>query len=185
MENANEWSLEDDYVDIWVDNYVVSSSEPLDYATMTVVTGPSSGSVDIDDEYGFFTYTPDPDFTGYDAFSYTVCDELNSQSNEVWVFISVYPTGSYGNFIPVISGFRSENLGSGYWKFSGYIQDEDPSSGTLSFGGLLSGASSGIGTYGYFSATVYLSSPGSGNCYVEFEDEFSVGAEASIIGFTY
>lgn len=45
-----------------------------DELEFAVETGPTNGSVIVDEETGAFTYTPDPDFAGTDSFTYTADD---------------------------------------------------------------------------------------------------------------
>ncbi|WP_158277224.1 Ig-like domain-containing protein [Serinibacter arcticus] len=47
---------------------------PLDPASVTVPTGPANGTVDIDPLTGEITYTPDPNFSGTDTYTYSICD---------------------------------------------------------------------------------------------------------------
>ena len=47
----------------------------VDPTTVVVVTGPPNGSISVSPVTGAVTYTPDPDFTGTDSFSYQVCDD--------------------------------------------------------------------------------------------------------------
>ena len=46
----------------------------LDPASVSVIGGPSHGSVSIDPATGRITYTPDPNYNGPDTFTYQVCD---------------------------------------------------------------------------------------------------------------
>ena len=45
----------------------------LDPASVTVTSGPSNGSTSVNPD-GSIDYTPDPDFSGTDSFTYEVCD---------------------------------------------------------------------------------------------------------------
>ncbi len=45
----------------------------LDPSSVTVTSGPSNGSVNVNPD-GSIDYTPDPDFSGSDSFTYEVCD---------------------------------------------------------------------------------------------------------------
>ena len=45
----------------------------LNPASVTVTSGPSNGSTSVNPD-GTIDYTPDPDFSGTDSFSYQVCD---------------------------------------------------------------------------------------------------------------
>jgi hypothetical protein len=45
-----------------------------DWFYYAIVTEPENGTVIMDPESGAFTYTPGPNSTGYDRFTYTACD---------------------------------------------------------------------------------------------------------------
>ena len=45
----------------------------LDPASVNVTSGPSDGTVSVNPD-GSIDYTPDPDFSGSDSFTYEVCD---------------------------------------------------------------------------------------------------------------
>ncbi len=47
--------------------------DDIDFA---VVSGPANGTLDLDADKGAFTYTPDPDFTGVDTFTFTADDNV-------------------------------------------------------------------------------------------------------------
>jgi len=64
-----------------VDGTVVAS-------TVTVVSGPSNGSV-VNNGNGTVTYTPDENFNGSDSFTYTVKDNDGATSNVATVTINV------------------------------------------------------------------------------------------------
>ena len=51
-------------------------------ASETLVTVPISGTAVLQSD-GTFTYTPDPDFTGSDKFTYQVCDSDNLCADEI------------------------------------------------------------------------------------------------------
>ncbi len=44
-------------------------------ASVTVISGPGSGSASVDSVTGEIIYTPDPGFSGSDSFTYEVCDD--------------------------------------------------------------------------------------------------------------
>lgn len=57
--------------------------------TGTPVSGPSHGSVDLEDD-GDYTYTPDNGYSGTDSFVYEVCDDAdNSMCDEATVTITI------------------------------------------------------------------------------------------------
>src|SRR3972149_3130866 len=61
----------------------------LDPATVTVVSGPVSGTTSVNTTTGEITYTPYPGFFGLDSFSYTVDDNLGAASNIATVYVTV------------------------------------------------------------------------------------------------
>ena len=72
-------------------------SEENGITTITVITDPLNGTVEINSE-GIedisVTYTPDPDFVGIDSFEYILCDEVPSLGDTIicdtaWVVITV------------------------------------------------------------------------------------------------
>jgi VCBS repeat-containing protein len=60
----------------------------LDPASVTVLTGPSSGSTSVNPD-GSIDYTPDPDYFGSDSFTYEVCD-LTGACDTATVDITVF-----------------------------------------------------------------------------------------------
>ena len=66
-----------------------------DPITAFIVGQPDNGAVSLNDD-GSFTYTPDTDFSGPDAFTYQVSDS-QSTSNLATVRIDVDPSGDVGN----------------------------------------------------------------------------------------
>lgn len=76
---------------------LANDSDPdgsLDPATVQVQSGPSSGSVNVDAQTGEITYTPDPDFTGSDSYTYTVGDGDGATSDPATVSITVSATNA-------------------------------------------------------------------------------------------
>lgn len=67
----------------------------LAVSTVTIITPPANGTVAVNPNSGVATYTPDSDFTGSDAFTYTVKDNEGATSNEATVQITV--TGGGGS----------------------------------------------------------------------------------------
>ena len=56
---------------------VANDTDPdgdLDPTTVSVTSGPTSGTVSVNPTTGAITYTPDPNFSGLDSFTYQVCD---------------------------------------------------------------------------------------------------------------
>ena len=46
----------------------------LDPTSVSIIAGPSHGTVDVDPDTGEVTYSPDSSYTGTDSFTYKVCD---------------------------------------------------------------------------------------------------------------
>lgn len=63
-----------------------------DALTAMVVQDPTDGTLDLDEDDDSFTYTPDANFTGSDAFTYKAKDVDDAQSNEATVSINVRAT---------------------------------------------------------------------------------------------
>ena len=71
-------------------------------ASISIVSAPSNGSINIDPVTGIVTYAPDPNFNGIDVFEYTVEDNQQATSNIATVEITVNsindtPTASDSN----------------------------------------------------------------------------------------
>ncbi|WP_372898137.1 Ig-like domain-containing protein, partial [Stieleria sp.] len=64
---------------------------PLVPASLTLVTPPEHGQVFVSPQSGIVTYSPDPDYSGNDSFTYTVKDVDGYVSNEAFVSINVTP----------------------------------------------------------------------------------------------
>jgi hypothetical protein len=60
-------------------------------SSLTIVTGPQHGALQVDPETGSIVYTPDVEFSGIDSFRYTVNDEAGAISNEATVTVIVSP----------------------------------------------------------------------------------------------
>ncbi|KXW63489.1 hypothetical protein MPHL43070_01960 [Mycolicibacterium phlei DSM 43070] len=58
-------------------------------ASMTVVTGPTKGTLDLNTATGEFTYTPAADVNGTDTFTYTITDSDGATSNTATVTITI------------------------------------------------------------------------------------------------
>jgi len=88
IEDLNNTTDEDTTVDI---NVVINDSDvdgTLDLNSIAIITPSSNGNL-VDNGDGTLTYTPDPDFNGPDAFSYTISDNDGAVSNIVDVEITV------------------------------------------------------------------------------------------------
>jgi hypothetical protein len=85
------------------------------------VGGPSNGSVNLDPDTGSFTYTPDPDFNGSDAFTYQSTDA--DGSNTATVSINVASVNDRPSFNPGPDASVAEN--SGAFSDSGWASGVD------------------------------------------------------------
>ncbi|MFC4874943.1 Ig-like domain-containing protein [Negadavirga shengliensis] len=63
--------------------------EILDSNTVKILTGPSNGTVVIDQATGEIQYIPNEEFYGSDEFTYEVCDSSELQCDEAVVYIDV------------------------------------------------------------------------------------------------
>ncbi|MCP5028162.1 MAG: tandem-95 repeat protein, partial [Actinomycetia bacterium] len=84
---------------------------PIDPTTATMATGPANG-VALNNGDGTFTYTPDPDWSGTDTFTYTIYDDGLLLSNEAAVTVVVGPV----NDAPVVTnpGAQAADAGLGF-----------------------------------------------------------------------
>jgi large repetitive protein len=65
----------------------------LSGSNITILDGPSNGTITIDTETGCITYTPDPGFVGTDVFQYQICDDgVPVLCDEALVYIEVTST---------------------------------------------------------------------------------------------
>jgi WD40 repeat protein len=67
-------TLENTAVTINVTMNDSDTNEDLDPSTVTITTPPVSGTTEVDPATGMVTYTPKPDFSGTDTFTYKVSD---------------------------------------------------------------------------------------------------------------
>lgn len=125
----------------------VAADSPLDPSTVTIVWAPFNGTLDVDPVTGKVTYTPDPGFSGYDNFGYTVKDEDGSESNFAFVDIDVI------NDAPVIQTFDAIPLPGSVWLFRGTVIDENPGVMQITFGGILEGRTADVQIDGSFEYT--------------------------------
>ena len=64
----------------------------LDLGSVTIVTGPSNGTVAVDPVTGEVTYTPNTGFNGSDSFEYSICDSgMPASCDTALVTITVHP----------------------------------------------------------------------------------------------
>ncbi|MEL6104395.1 MAG: CARDB domain-containing protein, partial [Planctomycetota bacterium] len=66
------------------------SETSIDRNTLSILANPNHGQV-IVGATGLVTYSPDPDYSGHDSFSYTVKDSDGYLSNEAFVSIDIAP----------------------------------------------------------------------------------------------
>ena len=85
--NSDQINLpEDSFVNIYVLSNDSDIEDELDISMVSITGNASSGSLIIENDY--IKYTPDENFTGADAFEYTVTDsDGSSASNLVFLFV--------------------------------------------------------------------------------------------------
>ncbi len=71
----------------------------IDSTTVTIVTGPSDDTANVNAITGVVTYTPDADFVGTDTFTYTANDNEGNTSNVATVTVTVTTTPDFVNFV--------------------------------------------------------------------------------------
>ncbi|REJ85644.1 MAG: hypothetical protein DWQ34_00080 [Planctomycetota bacterium] len=140
-------------------------TSPIDESSVAIVSQAVHGTTSVDAQTGEVTYTPDGDFTGLDAFEYTVLDEHGWESNTARVYITV------DNMPPMINGFTAIPGSAGYWHFEGTVADEDPESCEIEFGGLIDGHSATPDSSGFFRLTVDLGTGAYGGATAVATDE--------------
>jgi CSLREA domain-containing protein len=82
---------------------LVNDSDPngsLDPVTVTVVSGPASGTTSVNPLDGEITYSPFPDTNGIDGFSYTVADDEGATSAPTLVTVDVRSVNDAPFFVP-------------------------------------------------------------------------------------
>jgi len=84
----------DIYLNVLANDLVSDTGEPLDPATLDVLTPPSRGTLDVDPVTGIVHYTPDPFFTGIDTFTYQVRDNSTAATREERVNVVESATAS-------------------------------------------------------------------------------------------
>jgi len=109
-------------IDVVVNDYDLSG--PLDYSSVSIVSGPSLGTITgIDPITGTITYSPNPGVTGTDVFTYSICDHgvpdpgLCDVASVVITIVSYIPDAeidyfSAGSFI-LDMGVLPRSYGSG------------------------------------------------------------------------
>lgn len=164
-------------VDIDVLSNDFGGTAPIDPGTVTIVTAAADGSVAVDAATGEVTYTPDSLFSGSDWFEYVVSDSYGVESSAVRVDVDVV------NLPPDIVWFDGWPDSYGNWVFEGEVQDENPESCTIEFGGIISGTTTPDAT-GYFEKAIYLPPGTSGLATATATDELGEQntAETSVYG---
>ncbi|MFQ5648303.1 MAG: tandem-95 repeat protein [bacterium] len=89
--NDNRTIDEDMPVDIDVSANDVDLDGSIDPTTVTLLTQPGNGSTSLNQSTGVVTYTPNPDFSGSDNFTYIVQDNNGVSTNAATVTITVTP----------------------------------------------------------------------------------------------
>lgn len=78
-------------VDISVISNDTGIDDDLSLSTLTIVDPATHGATQIDLQTGVVSYTPGPDYTGPDSFTYTIRDNAGDISNLATVAITVRP----------------------------------------------------------------------------------------------
>lgn len=117
---------------------------PIDCSTLTIVSQPAYGEVDVDPILGLIVYTPNQNFAGYDQFQYKVADSAGNFSNiaTVGVWVNNDPPEITLDDYYVESG----NL----WVFHGTVTDENPGVCRVTFGGILDGETADVDQSGEY-----------------------------------
>ena len=173
FEEGDADTREDTLADIWVEDFLVDSEYSLDYTTLEVDSAPLNGTTWIDTDVGAIEYMPDTGYTGFDALSYTIRDEMGQLSNIGWIYIYVEPDGIITNAGPVIANFRTESEGM-YTFFLGLVLDENPAGLTVTFGGFLEGITTTTYSTGDIIYWQELGPYDSGLVTAETEDEWEI-----------
>jgi len=75
--------------------------------TLSVVSSPINGTLDFNQVDGTFTYTPNPNFSGTDGFTYSATDSISGQSYPAAVTLNV----SFVNDAPTAAADTYTNIG--------------------------------------------------------------------------
>jgi gliding motility-associated-like protein len=73
------------------------TNSEIDRSTVTIINSPSHGVVEVDQQTGIVTYTPDQNYSGNDTFNYSICDDgipCGSMCDTATVIINI---GDYNN----------------------------------------------------------------------------------------
>jgi hypothetical protein len=102
-----------------------SDPDPIDPASVEIVTEPVGGTVDVDPLTGDVLYTPDTSYWGFDSFSYRFADTSGVLSSEANVYIDVAePLPPFAEDDYFETGFRESqtfDLLENDWGFEGPI----------------------------------------------------------------
>jgi gliding motility-associated-like protein len=155
--------------DISVSGNVSDNDVDTDGFTYSVSSPPSNGTV-VMNEDGTFTYTPDPNYFGFDEFTYFACDDLGN-CIEATVNIIIVPQPDYNIVVPAgfspngdktndtftienIDEYPNNNLqifnrwGNVVFEVDGYNSSAEWN-GTTDAGGVVVGSQVPEGTYFY------------------------------------
>ncbi len=156
--------------DVSFDGDVSDNDNDTETFTYTVTNGPDHGTITMNED-GSFTYTPDPNYSGFDVFTYTACDETGNDCVTATVNIIIVeiaddiltipagfsPNGDQMNDtfqIENIDSFPANNLkifnrwGNIVFEKDGYNSTEEWN-GTTEAGGVVVGSKVPEGTYFY------------------------------------
>ena len=162
----------------WIDDYLVDSPDGLDYSSLTIASDAQNGTVSMYAEWGLLIYEPDPDYEGFDGFTFTIRDEQGVESVPNYVLVYVEPDGSVTNLQPVIVGFRVIDYGNNTFGFEGRVVDDQDSYGRLvEFGGELAGQTATVGYDGFIGFVTTMVPNNAGNVTVRYLDPYNVYSE--------
>jgi hypothetical protein len=144
-------------------NVTANDSDPdgtLNLGSVTIVTGPTNGSVTINTSTGAITYTPNPGYTGTDVFTYSICDNATPPlCDDATVTINV--TGS-SNQAPIANNDAASTTENQPVVINVTANDSDPD-GTLNLSSITitSGPTNGTVTINTTTGAItYTPNPG-------------------------
>ena len=97
-------------LDIDVKDNDTDDNNALDPSSVTVITGPTAGSVLVNEVTGEVTYTHDGSGVSTDFFTYTIADETGLVSNVAMVDISIDTNTPPESFPDIASLFSSDSI---------------------------------------------------------------------------
>ena len=84
----------------------------IDATSVSIISNPTHGLFSIDPVTGVITYTPTTGYTGFDTFTYEVCDnDSPSLCDQASVSISVFPATTQCGSMPTCSNTDYSNYG--------------------------------------------------------------------------